>query len=198
MTFLEAAKFILDKNDNKPMSSKEIWSEVEELNLVESGGKTPGASLNTILLLNSINTTIKTGNKSDEFIIVSNRPNKFRINNYIPKMSFLDAIIFVLNENNNIPMSFDEIWYKISSQKLIKTIGKTPKQSMKSIVYVDIKKEDGNFEKIENKYKLKDFIPTSIKKTIIKTLKENDFVTKDMLTDVMSKLDEIYEIIKSK
>jgi len=84
MKFIEAAILILKQNDNKPLSSKEIWNKISEQNLVESGGKTPWASLNTILLCSSVDSPIdkiqlERHNKEyrDIVKIVSHNPNKF-------------------------------------------------------------------------------------------------------------------------
>lgn len=53
MTFLEAAIQILKENGNQPMKSKEIWSEISKKSLVKTSGKTPWASLNTIMLFHA-------------------------------------------------------------------------------------------------------------------------------------------------
>ncbi len=77
MTFIEAANEILRRNGNKPMSSSEIWSEIEKLGIYETGGKTPWASLNTIMLSASDNTTVKQKHKKSYYTIVSKKPIKF-------------------------------------------------------------------------------------------------------------------------
>jgi hypothetical protein len=85
MTFIDAAKFILEEFGNKPMSNKEIWDEIDKRNLVRTGGKTPWASLNTIILNDCVDSPVK-GNKSrDIFKIMDKSPAKFILNNYMPK-----------------------------------------------------------------------------------------------------------------
>jgi hypothetical protein len=75
MTFIEAAIEILRQNGNQPMSSSEIWNKISEQNLVNTSGKTPWASLNTILIYHSRPEYKKTL----YFNIVSNKPLKFTI-----------------------------------------------------------------------------------------------------------------------
>jgi hypothetical protein len=77
MTFIEAANEVLRRNGNIPMSSSEIWSEIEKFGIYKSDGKTPWASLNTIMLGASDNTTIKQKQKRSYYTIVSKNPIKF-------------------------------------------------------------------------------------------------------------------------
>ena len=80
MTFIEAAITILKKFNNKSLSSSEIWSKIEEENLVKSDGKTPWATLNTILLTNSNNSNIKIRSKTPILTIEENsKPQKFSL-----------------------------------------------------------------------------------------------------------------------
>lgn len=58
MRFLDAAIKILLDNGNKPMSANDIWKEISKQKLVETNGKTPWASLNTIILYGCINSPI--------------------------------------------------------------------------------------------------------------------------------------------
>ena len=51
MTFIEAAITVLKRRNNTPMSPKEIWDEITKQGLATSGGKTPWATLDTILRL---------------------------------------------------------------------------------------------------------------------------------------------------
>jgi hypothetical protein len=75
MTFIEAAIEILRQNGNQPMSSKEIWNKISEQNLVKTNGKTPWASLNTILIFHSRSEY----KKKLYFNIASEKPLKFTI-----------------------------------------------------------------------------------------------------------------------
>lgn len=72
MTFLEASKLVLEKNNNKPLSCSEIWKIIEDEKMVDSVGKTPILSLNTIL------------HRSNDFQVTGN-PHKFQLKNYMPK-----------------------------------------------------------------------------------------------------------------
>lgn len=96
MTFIEAAKTVLESNGNKPMSSREIWEQIKLENLVDTKGKTPHLSMNSILCGNSKNLEeITPGRKSRTkgeiknsiFKIVSQNPYKFVIDDYMmPKI----------------------------------------------------------------------------------------------------------------
>lgn len=75
MTFIEASIEILKQNGNQPLSSREIWNKISEQNLVKTKGKTPWASLNTILIFHSRSEY----KKKLYFNIASNKPLKFTI-----------------------------------------------------------------------------------------------------------------------
>jgi hypothetical protein len=77
-TFIGAAQIILKQNDNKPMSAKQIWDQIEESDLVKTGGATPWASLNSKMILYSINSNAKGKKDKNIFkIIEGTRPYKF-------------------------------------------------------------------------------------------------------------------------
>lgn len=85
MTFREAAIQVLKNNNNTPMSASEIWENAENDNLVKTKGKTPSASMFTILLMHSNNSVTCRKGKSF-FTIVDENPHKFKIieeENYI-------------------------------------------------------------------------------------------------------------------
>jgi len=89
MTFIEGAIFILEKNGNKPMTSNDIWKEISDLGLVDTKGKTPAASLNTIMLMQCLNTPMSLNEyqlKTNRaiFEIVTHGPMKYRLRNYMP------------------------------------------------------------------------------------------------------------------
>ena len=77
MTFIEAAQLILKQNDNTPMSANEIWEQIEDLDLVETSGVTPWASLLTIMLKSSDNGNVAKKYKTKLFHIVSESPVMF-------------------------------------------------------------------------------------------------------------------------
>lgn len=75
MTFIEAAQVILKSNNNKPMTSLEIWNESK--NLVETLGKTPWDTMNSQMILYSDNSNAKGKKKKSIFRIIEGRPYKF-------------------------------------------------------------------------------------------------------------------------
>jgi HB1, ASXL, restriction endonuclease HTH domain len=88
MKFLEAAKVILQQNSNKPMSAKEITTEILNQKLCKTKGKTPWASLNTMMLAHSVNSSLsdkslKSHNSKNIqlFEMVGNLPVKFILTN---------------------------------------------------------------------------------------------------------------------
>jgi hypothetical protein len=85
MTFIDAAKFILNEFENKPMTSKEIWDEIDKRSLVKTGGKTPQASLNSIILGECVDSPVNGNRSRNIFKIVEKNPAKFILNNYMSK-----------------------------------------------------------------------------------------------------------------
>lgn len=85
MTFIEAAKFALEENDNIPMSSTEIWDKVKDL--VDTKGKTPWASMTTKILGQCVDTPAKsiTGVNRGIFKIIGSNPMKYQLVKYVPK-----------------------------------------------------------------------------------------------------------------
>lgn len=83
MTFIEGAKFILEDLGNKPMTSKEIWDEIDKRNLVRTGGKTPWASLNTIILNDCVDSPVAGSKSRNLFKMVDRNPARFILNNYM-------------------------------------------------------------------------------------------------------------------
>ncbi len=84
MTFLDGAKFILSELMNKPMSANEIWDEISSRGLVKTSGKTPWATLNTLILNECVDTPNQTNKSRNIFKIVDKNPVKFILNNYMP------------------------------------------------------------------------------------------------------------------
>lgn len=80
MTFMEAAQYVLKKNDNRPMTSKEIWEQSKDL--VETSGQTPELTMNAMMSLYSENSSAKAKKKKSLFrIIEGTRPYKFQLIN---------------------------------------------------------------------------------------------------------------------
>lgn len=77
MKFIEAAIKVLSENGNQPMTSRQIWNEISNKGLVKTKGKTPWASLATILIYHSKPEYKKT----IYFDIVSKSPQKFIVSN---------------------------------------------------------------------------------------------------------------------
>lgn len=89
MTFIEAAKFVLEQKGNVPMTAGDIWTEIAKQRLVKTSGKTPHLTLNSVLCENSCNLDKvspdrQSTNKSSVFKIISTDPYKFIISNYMP------------------------------------------------------------------------------------------------------------------
>ena len=82
MTFLEAATYTLIQNGNQPMSSNEIWDYIKQNNLYKTNGKTPWASLSTILLKHSDNSKVNGKYKEIILTIVSKNPIKYILINF--------------------------------------------------------------------------------------------------------------------
>ncbi len=82
-TFLSAAMRVLKDNKNKPMSTKEIWDEIEERGLYKSDGKTPIASLSTILGAHSKNSNNKSKSDKIHLEVVGDKPVRYRLIRYV-------------------------------------------------------------------------------------------------------------------
>jgi len=99
MTFSEAAIKILRDNKNLPMSSKDIWSEIEKIGLIKTNGKTPWATLNAILICSDINSNSKYKVKNSErlmFESIGKNPMKFRL------LNLNESDVPIINEEQNI------------------------------------------------------------------------------------------------
>lgn len=84
-TFLTASIKVLKDFENNSMSAKEIWSEIEKTGIYKTDGKTPAASLNTIMSGASINSNNSNKSKKMYFECVGDKPIKYRLINYMPK-----------------------------------------------------------------------------------------------------------------
>ena len=80
MTFIEAASKILTDEGNIPMTCKDIWAKICEKKLYNSKGKTPLASLNAVILRNSVNSNVAY-KSNDLFVITENFPIKVKLIN---------------------------------------------------------------------------------------------------------------------
>lgn len=58
MTFIEGAIEILRQNGNVPMSPMDIWKQIAKQQLVQTNGKTPWASLDTLIRIYQLNSGI--------------------------------------------------------------------------------------------------------------------------------------------
>ena len=82
-TFITAAIRVLKEHNNQSMSAREIWSEIEKNKLYTTTGKTPVASLNSIMLGSSSNSNITNKSKKVVFECVGENPIKFKLINYL-------------------------------------------------------------------------------------------------------------------
>jgi len=107
MTYIEAAIEILKQNGNQPMKPREIWNEISKQGLIKTKGKTPWASLNTILLFHSR----PEYNKKLYFKISSEKPLKFTILHLdVVNKFFEDSMEDIIIERSNL--------YSITSKEL--------------------------------------------------------------------------------
>jgi hypothetical protein len=111
MTFIEAAQLILKQNDNKPMTSKEIWDEIEEQELVQTTGSTPWATLNASILTYADNSKSLKKRKIKLFHIVSDNP----------------AMFILINPENEVQSIEDTYEDDFSDMDQVKTFSKFPK-----------------------------------------------------------------------
>jgi hypothetical protein len=123
MTFLEASTKILKDNNNQPMSSRDIWEEIEKQSLVQTKGKTPWATLNASMLQSTINETkISSKNNTLLFKIVEKNPYKFILADESVKNDYMDySWENVLNqlELNERSLEIEKILlYQITSEFL--------------------------------------------------------------------------------
>lgn len=116
MTFIEAAQEVLKNNKNFPMSSKEIWDEIELSSLISSAGKTPQATLNTTILMSCVNGNTSKRYKNSLFRKVDDYPAKFQLINYIDDSH--DPQLDVDQEPENIENIDKILLYQITSKEL--------------------------------------------------------------------------------
>ena len=117
MTFIDAAKKVLLESGNLPLTSNQIWEKIKEKGLVNTNGKTPWASLNTILLTHSQNSPVKTPSKVPTIEIIGSNPMKFRLLNLSENIHIYnnlkeDEIVYKNIENEKI------LLYQITCKKL--------------------------------------------------------------------------------
>jgi hypothetical protein len=164
LSITDAAVNVLKEQD-KPLSISEIWSEIRRKNLVSPDditviegavkyGKIVGVKsgyLDTILSRASINTKRTDKNNKNLFIVLGNNPQKFIYNDgsfveksvdkstNTKKYTFIEAAQLILKQNDNNPMTALEIWEESNNQNLVETLGKTPKATMNAqmILYSD-------------------------------------------------------------
>ena len=109
-TFISASIQVLKNFENVPMSAKEIWDHIEKIGSYKAVGKTPAASLYTIMSGSSINSNNSNKSKKLIFESVGTNPIKFKLINYTPKRvreSLIDdgfitkeMLIEILTKNN--------------------------------------------------------------------------------------------------
>lgn len=155
MTFIEAAQKVLKDNNNVPMTAREIWDVIIEMDLIESFGKTPVSSLQYQIQKSSINTKYKTQYKNKFFEITSDDPQKFKLidsktiksngfkvskfnklrENEKEKrdMTFKEAAKEILQKSGK-PMTTREIWNGVKKEGLVDTSGKTPQATLNTIM----------------------------------------------------------------
>jgi hypothetical protein len=117
------------------------------------------------------------------------------------KETFISAAKIVLRDNNNKPMTCNEIWNKIIEIDLYKSTGLTPELTLNALLRrnsknssVKIKSQKLTFLTIDgspNKFQLLHYVPEHIKESFI----EEGFITIDKYNELRLELDKIKDIL---
>ena len=111
-TFVSAAKKAMRANNNKPMTSIEIWDKILEMNLYQSSGLTPESTLNALLRRHSKNSDVKNKAIVPIFATIVGSPNKFQLINFVPKHikeSFIEEGFVTIDKYNELRSELEEI-----------------------------------------------------------------------------------------
>lgn len=111
-TFVSAAKKAMRANNNKPMTSIEIWDKILEMNLYQSSGLTPELTLNALLRRHSKNSDVKNKAIVPIFATIVGSPNKFQLINFVPKHikeSFIEEGFVTIDKYNELRSELEEI-----------------------------------------------------------------------------------------
>ena len=98
LSFVEAAKQVLEENKNYPLTSAEIWQRIVDGKIpLKSKGSTPEITLNALLQRGSENTTYSHKNKPIFKVIENSSPAKFMLRRHVSKyvMESLEEYGFV-------------------------------------------------------------------------------------------------------
>lgn len=175
LSFIKAAHKIL-KNNDKPMSAKEITKIALERNLIQTSGKTPAASMGAQIYMD-----IK--RNGDKSIFVKMERGKFglkewqnlkRKQKFFRTGSFKNAAYHVLKAENR-PLSIQEITAIAKKGNLLTTTGKTPEATMGAQLYMDIKNSGNQSHFVQlgkNKFGLREWGIEVLKNEIEKQKKE--------------------------
>lgn len=111
-TFISATKKVMRANNNKPMTSIEIWDKILEMNLYQSSGLTPESTLNALLRRHSKNSDVKNKSIVPIFITIVGSPNKFQLINFVPeniKESLIEEGFVTIDKYNELRSELDKI-----------------------------------------------------------------------------------------
>ena len=111
-TFISATKKVMRANNNKPMTSIEIWDKILEANLYQSSGLTPESTLNALLRRHSKNSDVKNKAIKPIFVTIVGSPNKFQLINFVPehiKESFIEEGFVTIDKYNELRSELDKI-----------------------------------------------------------------------------------------
>ena len=112
LTFIDVAKIGLKENNNRQMTSIEIWNRIKELDLYRSSGLTPDLTLNAILRRNSKNCNVKNKSTKPIFLTTEGSPNRFHLINFVPehiKESFIEEGFVTVDKYNELRSELDKI-----------------------------------------------------------------------------------------
>ncbi|XP_076415253.1 putative Polycomb group protein ASXL2 isoform X1 [Peromyscus maniculatus bairdii] len=144
-TWAEAAKTVLEKYPNTPMSHKEILQVIQREGLKEISGTSPLACLNAMLHTNS---------RGEEGIVYK-VPGRMGV--YTLK---------VLEKYPNTPMSHKEILQVIQREGLKEISGTSPLACLNAMLHTNSRGEEGIFYKVPGRmgvYTLKKDVPDGVK-----------------------------------
>lgn len=112
LTLIDVSKIVLKENNNKPMTSSEIWLEIDKQKLYKSSGLTPESTLNALLRRNSKNSDVKNKSTKPIFLTILGSPNKFQLINFVPehiKESFIEEGFVTIDKYNELKSELDKI-----------------------------------------------------------------------------------------
>ena len=181
LTFLSAVKKVLSENPNG-LTAVEIWEEIRNNNLVKTKARDPlNAVIYPLLQRHTDNISDKrsgslhfTSFGNPRIFKILEEDDKLKTNTM--KMTFINAAQLILKENDNRPMSANEIWDIIDDRDLVETKGTTPWTTLNATML-----QYSDNSNVKNKYKKTIFTIVETNPAKFKLL--NDKVILDIADD---------------